>query len=43
MLDAQDDAGISTTHLGKTYHVIDLDIGVGAHIAQHRQTAGAIG
>ena len=43
MLDAQDDAGIGATHLGKTHHVIDLDIGVGAHIAQHRQTAGAIG
>ena len=43
MFDAQDDAGIGATHLGKTHHVIDLDIGVGAHIAQHRQTAGAIG
>ena len=43
MLDAQDDAGIGATHLGKTHHVVDLDIGVGAHIAQHRQTAGTIG
>ena len=43
MLDAQDDAGIGATHLSKTHYVIDLDIGVGAHIAQHRQTAGAIG
>ena len=43
MLDAQDDAGIGATHLGKTHHVIDLHIGVGTHVAQHRQTAGAIG
>lgn len=43
MLDTQDDAGIGATHLGKTHHVIDLHIGVGTHVAQHRQTAGAIG
>ena len=43
MLDAQDDAGIGATHLGKAHHIVDLDIGVGTHIAQHRQAAGAIG
>ena len=43
MLNAQDDARIGATHLRKAHHIVHLDIGVGTHIAQHRQTAGAIG
>ena len=43
MLNTQDDARIGATHLGKTHHIVHRDIGVGAHVAQNRQAAGAVG
>mgnify|MGYP000143362127 CR=1 FL=1 len=43
MLDAQNHAGIGSTHLGEAHHIVHRDIGIGAHIAQHRQATGTIG
>ena len=43
MLNAQNHASIGSAHLGEAHHVVHRDIGIGAHIAQHRQAAGAIG
>ena len=43
MLNAQNHTGIGRAHLGEAHHIVHRDIGIGAHIAQHRQAAGAIG